>query len=44
MNKSAILAAMLILASSSASAYENSYAGYSVKDGQPFYKLEAKKV
>lgn len=44
MNKSAILAAMLILASSSAYAYENSYAGYSVKDGQPFYKLEAKKV
>lgn len=44
MNKSAILAAMLILASSSASAYENSYAGYSVKDGQPYYKLEAKKV
>ena len=28
MNKSAILAAMLILASSSAYAYENSYAGY----------------
>lgn len=27
-----------------ASAYENSYAGYSVKDGQPYYKLEAKKV
>ena len=44
MNKSAILAAMLILASSSAYAYENSYAGYSVKDGQPYYKLEAKKV
>ena len=22
----------------------NSYAGYSVKDGQPYYKLEAKKV
>lgn len=44
MNKSAILAAILILASSSAYAYENSYAGYSVKDGQSFYKLEAKKV
>lgn len=44
MNKSAILAAMLILASSSSYAYENSYAGYSVKDGQPYYKLEAKKV
>ena len=44
MNKSAILAAMLILASSSAYAYENSYAGYSVKDGDPYYKLEAKKV
>lgn len=44
MNKSAILAAMLILASSSAYAYENSYAGYSLKDGQPYYKLEAKKV
>lgn len=44
MNKSAILVAMLILASSSAYAYENSYAGYSLKDGQPYYKLEAKKV
>lgn len=44
MKKSAILAAVLVLAASSAYAYENSYAGYSVKDGQPFYKLEAKKV
>lgn len=44
MNKSAILAAMLILASSSAYAYENSYAGYSVKDGDPYVRFETNKV
>lgn len=38
MKKSAILAAVLVLATSSAFAYENSYAGYSVKDGDPFFK------
>ena len=44
MKKITALAAMLVLCAAHASAYENSYAGYSVKDGQPYYKLEAKKV
>lgn len=44
MKKITALAAVLILCAAHASAYENSYAGYSVKDGQPYYKLEAKKV
>lgn len=44
MKKITALAAALILCAAHASAYENSYAGYSVKDGQPYYKLEAKKV
>lgn len=44
MKKITALAAVLVLCAAHASAYENSYAGYSVKDGQPFYKLEAKKV
>lgn len=44
MKKITALAAVLVLYAAHASAYENSYAGYSVKDGQPYYKLEAKKV
>lgn len=44
MKKITVLAAVLVLCAAHASAYENSYAGYSVKDGQPYYKLEAKKV
>lgn len=44
MKKITALAAALVLCAAHASAYENSYAGYSVKDGQPYYKLEAKKV
>lgn len=44
MKKITALAAVLVLCAAHASAYENSYAGYSVKDGQPYYKLEAKKV
>lgn len=44
MKKITALAAVLVLCAAHASAYENSYAGYRVKDGQPYYKLEAKKV
>lgn len=44
MKKITALAAALVLCAAHVSAYENSYAGYSVKDGQPYYKLEAKKV
>lgn len=44
MKKFTALAAALVFCVAHASAYENSYAGYSVKDGQPYYKLEAKKV
>lgn len=44
MKKITALAVALVLCAAHASAYENSYAGYSVKDGQPYYKLEAKKV
>ncbi len=44
MKKSAILAAVLILATSNAYAYENSYAGYSVKDGDPYVRVETNKV
>ena len=44
MRKSAILVAALVLASSSAYAYENSYAGYSVKDKNPYYIAETERV
>ncbi len=44
MKKSAILAAVLVLAASSAHAYENSYAGYSVKDGDPYVRMETNKL
>ena len=44
MKKSAILAAVLVLTASSAYAYENSYAGYSVKDGDPYVRVETNKV
>lgn len=44
MKKSAILAAVLVLAASNAYAYENSYAGYSVKDGDPYVRMETNKV
>lgn len=44
MKKSAILAAVLVLAASSAYAYENSYAGYSVKDGDPYVRMETNKL
>ncbi len=44
MKKSAILAAALVLCASSAYAYENSYAGYSVKDGDPYVRVETNKV
>lgn len=41
MKKSAILAAALVLATSSAYAYENLHAGYSVKEKDPFYIMES---
>lgn len=44
MKKSAILAAMLVLAASNAYAYENSHAGYSVKDGDPYVRMETNKL
>lgn len=44
MKKYAALAAVLVLCAGNAYAYENSYAGYSVKDGKPFYKMESKKT
>ena len=44
MKKSAILAAVLVLAASNAYAYENSYAGYSVKDGDPYVRMEMNKL
>ena len=44
MKKSALLAACLVLCTANAWAYENSAAGFSVKDGQPFYKMESTKL
>lgn len=44
MKKSAALAAALLVFASSAYAYENSYAGYSVKDGDPYVRAETNKV
>ena len=45
MKKITALAAVLVLCAAHASAYEKQLAaGYSVKDGQPYYIAEAKKV
>lgn len=44
MKKSAALVAALVLCTSSAYAYENSYAGYSIKDGDPYVRVETNKV
>lgn len=44
MKKSALLAAALVLCTANAWAYENSASGFSVKDGQPFYKMESSKM
>lgn len=44
MKKSAVLAAVLVLCTSSSYAYENSYAGYSIKDGDPYVRAETNKV
>lgn len=44
MKKSAALAAALLVFASSAYAYENSYAGYSIKDGDPYVRAETNKV
>lgn len=43
MKKSAALAAVLVLCASQAWAYENTHAGYSVKDKDPFFKIESQK-
>ena len=44
MKKSALLAAALVLCTANAWAYENNAAGFSVKDRQPFYKMESAKL
>ncbi len=44
MKKSAFLAAALVLCASQAMAYQNPYAGYSVNDKKPFYKLESSRM
>ena len=44
MKKCAALAAALLVCASSAYAYENSYAGYSIKDGDPYVRVETNKV
>lgn len=44
MKKSAVLAAVLLLCTSSAFAYENSYAGYKVNEGSPFFKMESQRT
>ena len=44
MKKSAALAAALLICSSSAFAYENSYAGYKINEGSPFFKMESSRT
>lgn len=44
MKKSAALAAALLVFASSAYAYENSYAGYSLKDKDPYVRIETNKI
>ena len=44
MKKSALLAAALVISASTAWAYDNPTAGFSVKDKQPFYKMESAKL
>lgn len=44
MKRSAALAAVLLVFASSAYAYENSYAGYRVKEGDPFFKMESQRA
>lgn len=44
MKKNAVIAAVLLLFSSPVMAYENISAGYSIKDRNPFYKMESNKV
>lgn len=44
MKKSAALGLVLVLCASQAWAYENSYAGYSVKDKNPAIKMESNKI
>lgn len=44
MKKSAVLAAVLLVCASSAYAYENSYAGYKINEGSPFFKMESSRT
>lgn len=44
MKKSAALAVALLLCTSSAFAYENSYAGYKIHEGSPFFKMESSRT
>lgn len=44
MKKSVALTVAFLLCSGQAWAYTNAHAGYSVKDGVPFYKMESSKV
>ena len=44
MKKSALLAAALVFCTANAWAYENTVAGFSVKDNDPFYKMESVKL
>lgn len=44
MKKSAALAVALLLCASSAFAYENSYAGYKINEGSPFFKMESSRT
>lgn len=41
MKKSALLAAALVISASTAWAYDNPTAGFSVRDGKPFYRMES---
>ena len=44
MKKFALLAAALVFCTANAWAYENTVAGFSVKDNDPFYKMESAKL
>ena len=44
MKKSALLASVLVLYAANAWAYENPAAGFSVRDKDPFYKMESSKL
>ena len=44
MKQTALIASLLVLGTANAGAYENPAAGFSVKDKQPFYKMESSKL